>query len=643
MHADHPPRHVENTVYTDLPPLDLGAMLRVAWHGKILILLCFCATVFAGGFYAFKMTAPQFAATATLQVDAQTAHLGDVSQQWPMPATDIASLNTEITLLTTDRILQQVVAREGLIADPEFNRYLQPVSPLAPDTLRRQLRNLIAGTTDTPPDATAIANKTVANLRAALSVTRPRDTLLFHVTAHSRDADKAAQLANSAAAVYIATQISAKNKAADAAITELGTRVSALQATLIAQENAITDLIASAQIQDAAGLDDLSNAVLETDQAHATAMEALATYNTDGTTPREAAEAGQLRDEIAHISARGAQLRGQLAAQSAGLIRLQQLQREADTTRVLYRSFRARLQETQVQRGLEYPNSTLIAPAVTGQYVGPRKTLILLISGMLGLLLGLLAVGLQHMKQDGVLHPAMLQSQITHPVLTTLHHSWMTDRRHIFTRIEPSSTHALNGAMRKILGGVMLQKGGDIPKFLMVTSSTTGESKTALSLGIARSLSQRNCPVLLLQADVSGKTARHFIPKLKNAAWDASAIQHDPTIGCDVLHLCDLKHILDTGFADMLKSVGARYDHVVINAPPLGSGPEAQLLAARADTILFAVHWAKTPMPVVVSRLAALTDGASATLGVVITQAKARKMRHFQKVFAPRFSFVQAG
>lgn len=60
-------------------PLDLGAMLRVVWHGKWHIILINLCCILLGGYYAFGITAPQFTATATLQVDAQSAQQGDVS------------------------------------------------------------------------------------------------------------------------------------------------------------------------------------------------------------------------------------------------------------------------------------------------------------------------------------------------------------------------------------------------------------------------------------------------------------------------------------------------------------------------------------------------------------------------------------
>lgn len=617
--------------YDQIPPLDVAGMVRVVWHGKWVILVAMAFAIICGGYYAFRMKQPQFAATATLQIDAQPAHLSDVSQHWPNPATDLASLNTEVTTLTSDRILARVITDLDLINDPEFNRYLTPASAFSLNTLRGRLRQMITGVTETPPDRAAIAQKTVQNLRGRLSATRPADTYIFRITARSGDAEKAARIANSAANAYIGAQVDAKDATAERAIAWLTQRVATLRAQLEQQERAVTDLIGTVQIQEDTGLDTLSAAVLAVDEERAQAASSLATIAAlTNASPRQTAEAAQLTDRIAEIDARRARLHGQLTAQSNGLGALQQMQREAEATRVLYRSFLARLQETQVQRGLEYPDSRLVAPATTGYYTGPRKTLILVVATVVGGLFGLMLVAIGHMTRTGVLHPEDLRIQTGRPVLAQV----PGQPRHagrFRQMLLAGGSHPLSPAVRKIKAGLIVDAGGRLPQVILCTATTSGEGTATLAMAMARGMGAADGKVLLVHAAPDSRAGLAFFPTLTGRTAD-NAFEDplfDPALGCDLLGLQDLETVIDAGFAGKLADLRKRYVHIVILAPPVAASPETLLLAGHADAIVYAVRWVKTPVDAVLHGLQMITQASDAPLGQVLTKTHPRKMRRF--------------
>ena len=82
-------------------------MLRVVWNGKWLIVGMVILMTGLAGYYAFRIAAPQYAATATLQLDGPSSPLGDVSGQSDLGD---AALNTKVTLATSDTVLTEVIA-----------------------------------------------------------------------------------------------------------------------------------------------------------------------------------------------------------------------------------------------------------------------------------------------------------------------------------------------------------------------------------------------------------------------------------------------------------------------------------------------------------------------------------------------------
>lgn len=604
--------------YATVAPLDVVGLLRLVWHGKLIILAATTMMIMLGGTYAFQIAQPRFAATATLQNNAQPANLRDVSNHWPLPATDAASLNTQVTILTSDRILTQVISELQLLEDPEFNRHLSPISPFSVTALRSRLRHFFSGTAPSVSKTTEISEKTIENLRGALSVRQPRDTYIFEITAQSGSPEKATLLANAAARAYIASQIATKEDAANADIAWLRARVASLRLQLESQERAVTRQIAQAQIQEETMLDTLSSAVLLIDEERAMTLAALARYDVANASLRQSAEIAQLQDQLSEIDARRTRLREQLATQSEGLVILQQIQREADATRVLYRSFLARLQETQVQRGLDYPDSRLITPATTGHYIGPPKTMLIKVSAVIGALTGLMLVGIQHLGRRGIYHPDHLRQTLDRPVFAALPARVIRKRQSLLMYLKSEKGAS---ASRNMRSGLMLAGYGQLPKMIIITSANEKEGKAALGLALGRSLAVKG-PTLLIDA---GTLPSPLINATKTRA-------HDAQVNVDLMRLDNTEPLFAPGYLSSLK---AEYTHIVIVAPPVLESAGTQLLTRHADATILAVRWAKTPRALALRALTLCENATDTPVGLVLTKTQPRKMKKLARIIAP--------
>jgi uncharacterized protein involved in exopolysaccharide biosynthesis len=612
-------------------------MLRVLWYGKWLVLCALLFTTGAAGYYAFRMAAPQYVAGATLQLGgADDATSGSAAQS----NSDDAALNTAAALVTSDPVLTQVITALDLLADPEFNRYLVPTRPLAPYALRTQVRHWLAGTTEQVPDDAAVLDKTIQNLRRALTVTRQPDTYILHITAQSRDADKAVTLANTTAALYLAHREATQMQKRAETEVWLQSRVDDLRTQLERQERQAAAIIASTQIQGSNALDALTAQVLAADQDLSEARNTLLSLEIapDNGSARNTAEIAQLRTKINDLAALKDRRSAQLSAQSAGQAALQQIEIQAEATRLVYQSFLAQLQENQMQQGLGTAVTTRIAPATEGTYAGPQKMLILTIAVLLGAVLGVTAVAIRHTTRKGIVDARSLHDATGLPVLAQFSNRTLR-RLEKSARTPPARLGTgLSQAGRRLHTSLALTSQGSNAQVIVSTSSIAGEGKTHHTLLLAQTLGMAGKRVVLISADTPSPMLRSVLGaelfKAAQQSW-ASGEQgaHCTNLGADVLIVSDMadRHtpLLSEQLAGRLETLRKTYDHIIIDAPPVLLVPEARLFARHSDAIIYAVRWSKTPRDVVQRGLEALDDIGHPATGVILSRINLRKMRQW--------------
>jgi succinoglycan biosynthesis transport protein ExoP len=78
--------------------------------------------------------------------------------------------------------------------------------------------------------------------------------------------------------------------------------------------------------------------------------------------------------------------------------------------------------------------------------------------------------------------------------------------------------------------------------------------------------------------------------------------------------------LFDTGaMATLLDHARERYDHILLDTPPLLGVADARTLAKLADGVLLLVKWNATPVSAIDSALAGLEQDGAVVLGGVLT------------------------
>jgi len=176
---------------------------------------------------------------------------------------------------------------------------------------------------------------------------------------------------------------------------------------------------------------------------------------------------------------------------------------------------------------------------------------------------------------------------------------------------------------------------GKPPKRIVITSSVHSEGKTITSLNLAFSLAQavHKPKVLLVDADLRrGRVAKYLginQPKglsdlLSNKSNIEDILFH---INRDNLAFISSgtvpenpAELLDSETMDQfLNSMGSKFDHILIDTPPIISVTDSGIVGAKADGVLMVIQAGRTQRGIVGRAQELLTQSHAKIIGHVLT------------------------
>lgn len=342
-------------------------------------------------------------------------------------------------------------------------------------------------------------------------------------------------------------------------------------------------------------------------------------------------------------------VKGQLAAANQASVGLNSLKREAEANRLLLEKFMSAFMEAHAQEDTQsqLPDARIISPAPIPQEPSFPNVPLLLAVGLLGgsvlgVILALAYDGLDAAFRSG----EQLEAVTGLPVIA--HVPWVSAAKRGAAGIEsyllerPGS--AYGEAIRSLATRLSILFGEGTPRSVLFTSAQPDEGKTSVALSLARLQAQAGRRVLFLDADFrrSRIAARikglRAAPGLQELLADretlAAVIQQDPASAAHVItagagepdrHLpADAARL-----SPILEALHARYELVVIDAPPLLALADAQLLPTLADTTILVVRWGHTPRRVVTYALEQLGKFGGSVRGAVLSMVDVRKQRDY--------------
>lgn len=683
--------HLADTDPTD--ELDLGQLFHTLWRGIPWILLSVVMFTILAGYYAYGVAVPSYTSTSVVTLESRQEQVVDLTSVMTGLSGDQATINTEIEVIRSRGLVEKLVDQMELIKDPEFNPNLRPEPTISVGKVVGWVVGLIRDPVEPEPiDPVFERDRVVDLVMRSLSVSNSRQSYVFKITFVTDNPHKSAKMANALAELYIQEQLEVKFEATQKATEWLTERVAQLQINLEVAESAVEEFNSGTTLvnpEALAGLNrqvkDLRARLAEAREAQADAqarVTALSTALTSNDPAVMAEIAGDrtltqllnrmksstLNDRSAfdtrfeQVQARAAldlsraasqvttldnsitTLSAQLEEQSADLVELQQLQREAAASRQIYEYFLTRLKETSVQQGVQQADSRILSRAVVPQAPSaPRKMRILAAAMLLGGIVGAGFVLLRELSQNTFRTAEDLERRTHATVLGQVPTISARRRKNVLKYLREKPTSAAVEAIRNMRTSVLLSNMDRPPQILMTTSSIPGEGKTTLALALAHNLAGMNKKVLLMEGDIRRRTFSEYFQvegqKGLLAVLSGAEKLEDVLLPNDELHADILiGEKTNTNAADVfsserftqfLEELRGKYDYVVIDTPPVLAVPDARVIGQKVDAILYTVKWDSTTHRQVSEGLRSFASVNAHVSGLVLNQISARGMKRY--------------
>lgn len=541
---------------------NVSEYLRLALKHKFVLLGCLLAAVLLGALATLLMT-PKYVATATLQIDRESARVLNVDEVAPREALVAGEefFQTQYGLLRSRSLAERVVESLGLAQNNEFLEAMgSSFDERAGETAQAQIRRRREEVLDVIDDN--------------LTVSPVRGSRLVNISFESPDPQLSARIVNAFSDSFIEANLDRRFESSRYARQFLEERIAQTKARLEDAERSLVAYAVNQQIINLPSTNDEQGRSLDSEslltlnnalgnaqaarvaaeekwrQAQSTTLSNIpevlqnpviqrlteqravlnSTYQQKLSVYRpEYPEMVQIRGQIAELDnqietiSRGIRdsirnayvvaaneersLQRQVAGLRGAVLDLQNrsiqyniLRREVDTTRVLYDGLLQRYKEVGVTGAVSTNNISIVDPAKAPDRPSkPQMLFNLLVAALMGLGLGVVVVFLMEALNETLSTPEDVESKLRFPTLGVVP---LLDKDISAVESLDDTKSGFAEAYYSIRTAIQFSTPHGAPTTMLVTSTQPAEGKSTTAYAVALNLARIGRRVLLLDTDL---------------------------------------------------------------------------------------------------------------------------------------------
>lgn len=357
--------------------------------------------------------------------------------------------------------------------------------------------------------------------------------------------------------------------------------------------------------------------------------------------------------------------------QNQSSIQFSTLQAELDTAKGLYADFLNKTKQADLQLAEQHNNLKIVETAEVPRIpIGPMRFRTILIGFLVSLIAGIgLAFFLEYLDNtvksvEDIERVAQLPTLAVIPSISSISPRALAEKRkkdmpaytpqpnaQPGTALSPNFAAAGVGehgkltklvtldqlssvveAYRMLRTSVLLSAAGNPPKIILFTSGQPGEGKTTTAINTAISLSQLGSSVLLIDADLRRPTV-HRVFKMGQSqglsTFLSRQVEIDPLIHklwvpnlsvlpCGPIPPNPAELISSERMKVLLKILSEKYDHILIDSPPLINVTDPVILSTIVDGTILVVQAGRSTRDIVRRARQELASVGAKIFGVVL-------------------------
>jgi capsular exopolysaccharide synthesis family protein len=365
-------------------------------------------------------------------------------------------------------------------------------------------------------------------------------------------------------------------------------------------------------------------------------------------------EVGIARQKVRSIESGLQRLRSELTSNNRSLVRLRELERDAEASRTLYESFLERFKQNDDQESIAKADARVISKANTPRRQSSPNTMFNIVLGIiLGLLMGLGTVILAEMLDNGLSTGADVEREINLPFIASvpkLGDGWVGTLKTLFGKPQLPDDYIVENPLsmfaesfRTLRSSILLSDDGKRPRVVAVASALPGEGKTTVVRSLGRLSAMSGSRTVIIDCDLrlrqlsknSGADVKSGLIKyLKGDALLKDIIIRDKKTACDfILNSEDEytnKDLFGTPeFKKMLTALRRKYDLIILDTAPVLLVAETRTISNLSDVVVVAARWRKTKSDAVKTAANILVNAKSNVIGIVLTRVAMRKRKKY--------------